>query len=189
MRILIPILTLGALLAFATPASALVYATAASNAPGGSGLKITNLSKGYGIPDNQRTKFETIGSSGHTLIKFTFVKHTFHAGDHGFAVLVDGTVTGTVTAQVQSVNGSSVTGGKTTISGSNLSDALFPVSFALSSQTDLTTITVRFDLTGSTAIFEMDTFGTPEPGTWALFGVGAVALLSVRRFRRRRRSS
>jgi len=70
------------------------------------------------------------------------------------------------------------------VAGSNLSDAYFALPFALSSQTTITSVTIRFNL-GTSESMTLDAVATPEPSTYLLFGIGAIMMgWAVRRRRR-----
>ena len=54
--------------------------------------------------------------------------------------------------------------------------------------TDIDAVTVKFTMTGF-ARFNLDAFGTPEPGTFALFGAGLLGMGIWARRRRKRKAS
>jgi len=169
----------------ASSAFALDYADGAS----GTSYKasVTNLSDAANGSSETDDNVATItysggvsGGDGRADITFDFPTWNLAAGDHFVWLVVDGDITGTIWAQVRSINGTdNISVKNKSISGTNLQDQLFGLTFSLSSDTQITSIKIRiqvFDVGGSGASISLDAVATPEPGTFLLFGLGALGL-------------
>jgi hypothetical protein len=132
--------------------------------------------------DDQRASLAysgSAGTNGRVNITFTFPTWSLAAGDHSVFLIVDGTPTGAVWAQVREINGTRNIGTQNkSITGTNLQDGRFRLKFNLSSATDVSTVLIRFTLNdgGSGSTLSLDAVATPEPGTFLLFGLGALGL-------------
>jgi len=181
-----------AVLVAASPAFAIDFADGAS-VNSSSKASITNLSdaaNGTSETDDKRATIAQSGNgSGHVEIQFDFPSMTIPSGDDAFFLVVDGSVSGTIGARIWEINGSTLRGTSVDVTGSGLSDKYFALPYSLSTQTTVTSITIRFSLSSGDSM-QLDAVATPEPSTYALFGIGAIVVgLAVRRSRRKHRES
>jgi len=169
----------------ASSAFALDYANDATKIKGYKATvdNLANAAGGTAETDgNVATVRYTGGSTngnGRVEMEFEFPTWTLDAGDHTVWLVVDNSTLGKVRAQVREINGVSNISGLTTISGTNMQDQLFGLNFSLASDTQVTSILIRVlldDVSDSGARVDIDAGATPEPGTFLLFGLGALGL-------------
>jgi hypothetical protein len=170
---------------FASSALALDYANDATKIKAYKATvdNLANAAGGTSETDNNVATVRYTGGvtngNGRVEIEFDFPTWSLQAGTNTVWLVVDGTVVGTVRAQVREVNGVSNISSLTTISGSSMQDQLFGLNFNLSSDTQVTSLLIRVlvdDVGGSGASVQIDAVATPEPGTLLLFGLGALGL-------------
>jgi hypothetical protein len=121
---------------------------------------------------------------GRATIIYDFPTFDADSGGNYIWVVVDGTITGTVKAQVWKVNGVDNKGTKVTLTGSSLSDQFFRLPYTLSADTTITDITVRFWMANDGSKITVDAIATPEPATFVLFGAGLLGLTAWNRRRK-----
>ena len=201
--LLLCVLVFVGLLSFdANPAdAATVWASGASVISQTSGITAPrSILRATGVPDKQRWEVYAPLTAPMTNTEIVVAQWTFGTGVPGnlapFALFTHvwsgsgGTPNGTVTAQVVSYTA----GGSTTaVTGTPVLIAKFfnvPTAIHLPYQTPgaattITAVNVRFTIVGA-GWFRMDSFGIPEPGTFALFGAGLLGMGLLARKQRAR---
>jgi hypothetical protein len=173
------------LLAFAGSASAAVVFADGVGVDANNGITITNLGNSAGggsETDDALAQFQNEDTVEHRAdITWTFSSAVFfESGANSFRLIVDGDITTppSIQARVIAVNGITQSTGQAPfvqLSGSGFSDEVFLLGVTLSSATDVTSVSIRFVMGAGTQVF-VDAVATPEPTTFALFGIGLLGM-------------
>ena len=141
---------------------------------------LADSANGTSETDNKRA---TLGNSGGTVslvfVTYDFPTFSVDSGTHSAYFIIDSDIKGTVSARVTAVNGNtSYSGSAVTLSGTSNSDTVFGMNYSVTTAVDITSISFLILLADAnqTAQLVIDAVALPEPGTWLLFGLGAVGL-------------
>lgn len=172
-------------------ASAFDYANDASGlAYNATMTGVTNSAGGTSETDNSLTTITGPSTGdGRATIKYTFPEYDASSGGNYVWVIVDGSITGTVKAQVWKVNGVDNKGTKVTLTGSSLSDQFFRLNYTLSANTTINDISIRFWMASDGSAITVDAVATPEPATFVLFGAGLLGLTVWQRRRKTKKKT
>ncbi len=182
---------------FNTADAGLIWSSGASVVSKQSGVsEFNNISRSTGAPDAVSWAVSTQLTSPPSQVKTLVAQWTFTGGVPGnqsfFGLFRFTNAASSVSAQVVSytTGGSAVSvTGTTVVLPKITGNTLVGLPFALpGSGTTITAVNVKFTFTGY-ARYNLDAFGTPEPGTFVLFGAGLLGLGVWARKRRRRKLS
>jgi hypothetical protein len=181
---------LGVILIGAVEAQATVVWNNGVSVQSTSNATVNAINSASGPPDNNRMSiiFQS-GGSAQAVIRFSFPSGT--GITNIFWLFTDGYLRDW-TAQITAVNGTSVTSPTYSSTGnSSTQDVRHRIEASLAgvSGSTLSSIDVTFSgpPTTQSGFILVDTFGTPEPGTLVLFGLG-LAGLGAWQIRRRRKA-
>ena len=125
-------------------------------------------------------------SGGNTAdVTFSFSNVSFAASDFVF-LFVNQTQGQKPTAQVTAIDTAAATGTAVEITNDSTTTIGFRLPFTLSSSdSSVQTVTIRFTMQGANKSIDIDALATPEPGTFALLGMGLLGA-SAWAYRRRK---
>jgi hypothetical protein len=134
----------------------------------------------------QVRNLDTIG--GHEGdVTFNFTNAALGTSDYVVVWIERSTVgTGNNTARVLSVDGTSVASWTAVTIATQGTLASYKLPFTLSSpDSSVSTVTIRFNMTTGVSTLDIDAVATPEPGTFALLGLGILGTAAWARRRRK----